>query len=168
MKSDSFYCRIPDNFSLNQNVFGKILQNTIRNSITIVIFLFLTVIPAITLPLQRAQQQQKQLERETSQCSTCYTSCLHNLPPTTCFFLILPGVHVKTHVNGNSHSPERDRHTSPQHGYSSPSYGDSPGYQYGRFDASALHIAHALKQTELQKAYRTHREKPIDCYLVSI
>lgn len=44
---------------------------------------------------------------------------------------------------------------------------DTPDYQYGRFDASALHIAHALKQTELQKAYHRPREKPIDCYLVS-
>lgn len=41
------------------------------------------------------------------------------------------------------------------------------GYQYGRFDASALHIAHALKQTELQKGYSKAREKPIDYYLVS-
>lgn len=41
-------------------------------------------------------------------------------------------------------------------------------YKYGRFDASALHIAHALKQTELQKAYNKRREKPIDYYLVSI
>ncbi|XP_013137303.1 PREDICTED: kyphoscoliosis peptidase [Papilio polytes] len=40
-----------------------------------------------------------------------------------------------------------------------------PDYQYGRFDASALHIAHALKQTELQKAYHRPKEKPIDCYL---
>lgn len=40
-------------------------------------------------------------------------------------------------------------------------------YKYGRFDASALHIAHALKQTEIQKAYNKMREKPIDYYLVS-
>lgn len=40
-------------------------------------------------------------------------------------------------------------------------------YKYGRFDASALHIAHALKQTALQKAYEKQREKPIDAYLVS-
>lgn len=37
----------------------------------------------------------------------------------------------------------------------------------GRFDASALHIAHALKQTEIQKSYNKAREKPIDQYLVS-
>ncbi|KAL9699042.1 hypothetical protein quinque_002483 [Culex quinquefasciatus] len=40
-----------------------------------------------------------------------------------------------------------------------------PDYKYGRFDASALHIAHALKQTEVQKAYDKLREKPIDYYL---
>ncbi|GBP27247.1 Hillarin [Eumeta japonica] len=45
---------------------------------------------------------------------------------------------------------------------------DVPDYQYGRFDASALHIAHALKQTELQKAYHRPREKPIDCYLIGV
>ncbi|KAJ6642775.1 Hillarin [Pseudolycoriella hygida] len=38
-------------------------------------------------------------------------------------------------------------------------------YKYGRFDASALHIAHAIKQTEVQKAYNKRREKPIDYYL---
>lgn len=37
----------------------------------------------------------------------------------------------------------------------------------GRFDASALHIAHALKQTEIQKSYNKSREKPIEEYLVS-
>ena len=44
---------------------------------------------------------------------------------------------------------------------------NDPDYKYGRFDASALHIAHALKQTEIQKAYDKPREKPIDYYLVS-
>ncbi|XP_073990879.1 peptidase hillarin isoform X1 [Rhodnius prolixus] len=38
-------------------------------------------------------------------------------------------------------------------------------YQYGRFDASALHIAHALRATELHKAYNKAREKPIEFYL---
>lgn len=37
----------------------------------------------------------------------------------------------------------------------------------GRFDASALHIAHALKQTEIQKSYKKGLDKPIDEYLVS-
>lgn len=74
----------------------------------------------------------------------------------------------------------------------SPSHNDSTDYKYGelsyilslsfkqfeycfslplnfagRFDASALHIAHALKQTEIQKSYNKAREKPIDEYLVS-
>lgn len=62
--------------------------------------------------------------------------------------------------NGNSYhsgSSYRDA-TSPQ---------NDNDYKYGRFDASALHIAHALKQTALQKAYEKQREKPIDAYLVS-
>uniref|UniRef100_A0A6P7FAX4 Hillarin-like n=1 Tax=Diabrotica virgifera virgifera TaxID=50390 RepID=A0A6P7FAX4_DIAVI len=76
------------------------------------------------------------------------------------------GLHVRTHINGSNHQPH-----SPTYGGYSPnnnySYHQetSPSYQYGRFDASALHIAHALKQTELQKSYKVHREKPIDCYL---
>ncbi|ODM96551.1 LIM domain-containing protein E [Orchesella cincta] len=37
-------------------------------------------------------------------------------------------------------------------------------HNFGRFDASALHIAHALKATELQKAYK--KEKPMHYYLV--
>lgn len=35
---------------------------------------------------------------------------------------------------------------------------------FGRFDASALHIAHALRATEVQKAYK--KEKPMHLYLV--
>lgn len=70
----------------------------------------------------------------------------------------------------------------------SPSHNDSSDYKYGeiidsmlmrrvttealcftgRFDASALHIAHALKQTEIQKSYNKAREKPIDEYLVCL
>lgn len=52
----------------------------------------------------------------------------------------------------------------------SPCAPDGSGYQYGRFDASALHIAHALRATELHKSYANKngvREKPIHCYLVS-
>lgn len=49
----------------------------------------------------------------------------------------------------------------------SPLNNSDSDYKYGRFDASALHIAHALKQTEVQKAYNKGREKPIDLYLVS-
>ncbi|KAJ8963453.1 hypothetical protein NQ318_018935, partial [Aromia moschata] len=83
-------------------------------------------------------------------------------------------LNVRTHVNGSSHQPHSppyggDRHGSPQHYspnyYQNSHHEGSPGYQYGRFDASALHIAHALKQTELQKSYKVSREKPIDCYL---
>jgi hypothetical protein len=59
--------------------------------------------------------------------------------------------------NGNGHSL-RDA-ISPGH--------DSADYKYGRFDASALHIAHALKQTEIQKSYNKV-DKPINLYLVSI
>ncbi|XP_057669035.1 hillarin [Diorhabda carinulata] len=77
------------------------------------------------------------------------------------------GLHIRTHINGSHQQP----HSPTYGGYSSPSPNNyyhrdtSPSYQYGRFDASALHIAHALKQTELQKSYKVHREKPIDCYL---
>ncbi|CAG9834340.1 unnamed protein product [Diabrotica balteata] len=75
------------------------------------------------------------------------------------------GLHVRTHINGSNHQP----HSPTYGGYSPNNYSyhqeTSPSYQYGRFDASALHIAHALKQTELQKSYKVHREKPIDCYL---
>lgn len=85
-------------------------------------------------------------------------------------------------MNGSSsqpHSPQNYGGGGGGGGHISPPYSppyhqnhhhensSSPSYQYGRFDASALHIAHALKQTELQKSYKTNREKPIDCYLVS-
>ncbi|XP_066158165.1 hillarin [Euwallacea fornicatus] len=76
---------------------------------------------------------------------------------------------VRTHLNGNSHHQPHSPPYGERASYSPTTYTDgaSPtaGYQYGRFDASALHIAHALKQTELQKSYKMHREKPIDAYL---
>nr|XP_023021280.1 hillarin-like isoform X1 [Leptinotarsa decemlineata]XP_023021281.1 hillarin-like isoform X2 [Leptinotarsa decemlineata] len=84
-------------------------------------------------------------------------------------------LNIRTHMNGTAqqpHSPpyggERERHSSPHYSpnsYQNNHHENSPSYQYGRFDASALHIAHALKQTELQKSYKVSREKPIDCYL---
>lgn len=82
------------------------------------------------------------------------------------------------HLNGHGSPPatnsssQRDFHGGGGGGggTSSPynhNYSGDGSYQYGRFDASALHIAHALKQTELQKGYSKAREKPIDYYLVS-
>lgn len=81
------------------------------------------------------------------------------------------------HLNGHGSPPatnassQRDgTHGGTGTGASSPynhNYSGDGSYQYGRFDASALHIAHALKQTELQKGYSKAREKPIDYYLVS-
>lgn len=38
-------------------------------------------------------------------------------------------------------------------------------HQYGRFDASALHIAHALRATEIQRSYQRPQEKPLESYL---
>lgn len=74
------------------------------------------------------------------------------------------------HLNGHG-SPPGNRDSHGNYGGNSSPYNNFSGdgcYQYGRFDASALHIAHALKQTELQKGYSKAREKPIDFYLVNI
>lgn len=49
--------------------------------------------------------------------------------------------------------------TGSENGHNS-SFGE---YKYGRFDSSALHIAHALNATKIQRVY----DKPIDHYLVS-
>ncbi|KZS15757.1 Uncharacterized protein APZ42_018970 [Daphnia magna] len=38
-------------------------------------------------------------------------------------------------------------------------------HQHGRFDASTLHIAHALRATELKHSNRRPIEKPLDSYL---
>ncbi|XP_031770973.1 hillarin isoform X1 [Apis florea] len=83
------------------------------------------------------------------------------------------GVYPPWHLNGHGSPPatnssHRDPHGNSGGGASSPynyNYSGDGSYQYGRFDASALHIAHALKQTELQKGYSKAREKPIDYYL---
>ena len=47
-----------------------------------------------------------------------------------------------------------------------PENGNFADHQYGRFDASALHIAHALRATELQRGYQRPQEKPLESYLV--
>ena len=55
------------------------------------------------------------------------------------------------------------------HGSSSdtaPSMGGGD-YKYGRFDHTALHIAHALNATRIQKSYFKTVDKSIDSYLVS-
>jgi len=68
----------------------------------------------------------------------------------------------QNHHHQRRQSPARNcRQSSPQP--------QDSGHQYGRFDASALHIAHALRATQLQKSYdQKTREKPIQCYLVSV
>ncbi|XP_049963095.1 hillarin [Schistocerca serialis cubense] len=76
---------------------------------------------------------------------------------------------IRPYLNGHQGAGHGHGH-GPSAGFggrASPAHHDPPGsgYQYGRFDASALHIAHALKATELQRAYSKHREKPIDYYL---
>lgn len=39
---------------------------------------------------------------------------------------------------------------------------------WGRYDSSALHIQHALKQTEVQRKYSKPYSQPIESYLVRI
>lgn len=88
----------------------------------------------------------------------CWLSCYFN---KWMQFLFL-SIAAQRQTTPNGYHVSRDMN--------SPSQVDGGGggdYKYGRFDASALHIAHALKQTELQKAYNKRREKPIDYYLVS-
>ncbi|XP_066586811.1 hillarin isoform X2 [Prorops nasuta] len=70
----------------------------------------------------------------------------------------------QNHAAAGSTSPYNNHHHHHHHHHHNNYSGDG-SYQYGRFDASALHIAHALKQTELQKGYSKAREKPIDYYL---
>ncbi|XP_067003178.1 hillarin [Anabrus simplex] len=69
-------------------------------------------------------------------------------------------LNIRPHLNGHYNNTNNNQ---PQHLYQQ-HHGDN-SYQYGRFDASALHIAHALRATELQKKYSKAREKPIDYYL---
>ncbi|KAL0278445.1 UNVERIFIED_CONTAM: hypothetical protein PYX00_000264 [Menopon gallinae] len=73
-------------------------------------------------------------------------------------------LNIRSHLNGHAGSTASQSQSQHQE-YARKDHHD--GYQYGRFDASALHIAHALRATELQKAYNKAREKPIDYYLVS-
>ena len=61
---------------------------------------------------------------------------------------------------GRQSTPNGYSHHSGSREMSTPSQSESD-YKYRHFDASALHIAHALKQTKIQKAYNKRREKPI-------
>lgn len=72
-------------------------------------------------------------------------------------------LNIRPHLNG--HIGSSGNHNQSHH--QDYAKNEHHSYQYGRFDASALHIAHALRATELQKAYNKAREKPIDYYLVS-
>lgn len=72
-------------------------------------------------------------------------------------------LNIRPHLNGHLGSSANHYQTTKQDNLKN----EDHGYKYGRFDASALHIAHALRATELQKAYNKAREKPIDFYLVS-
>jgi len=75
-------------------------------------------------------------------------------------------LNIRPHLNGHGHtSPGNLAATPPP--MPTPALQPGADYQYGRFDASALHIAHALKATELHRAYNKAREKPIEYYLVS-
>lgn len=66
---------------------------------------------------------------------------------------------IKSHLNNSRGSHHDDSHNV--------SFNNSD-YQYGRFDASALHIAHALRATELQRNYKKiSYDRPLDTYLVS-
>jgi LIM domain len=75
-------------------------------------------------------------------------------------------LNIRPHLNGHSsasYQQQQQQHTAVE----ATTVAASAAHEYGRFDASALHIAHALRATEIQKAYNKAREKPIDYYLVS-
>lgn len=72
------------------------------------------------------------------------------------------GQNLQAHANNNINNNNNNN------GVGGGEHAGGGGYQYGRFDASALHIAHALRATELQKSYNKAREKPIEYYLVSV
>lgn len=77
-------------------------------------------------------------------------------------------LNIKSHLNGHHHHHNNQQSPTRQSQSPQPYNHHDSGYQYGRFDASALHIAHALRATQLQKSYNQKtREKPIQCYLVS-
>lgn len=74
-------------------------------------------------------------------------------------------LNIRPHLNG--HSSASYHQQAAVETTATAAVAASQGHEYGRFDASALHIAHALRATEIQKAYNKAREKPIDYYLVS-
>lgn len=79
-------------------------------------------------------------------------------------------LNIRPHLNGHGSPPappvQQQHHANHVNNNNSvPHESSSAGYQYGRFDASALHIAHALRATELCKSYNKAREKPIEYYL---
>lgn len=76
--------------------------------------------------------------------------------------LDLESLHIRSNSRGENGSPAFDG-AGPTSQANVTNKG-TPGHNYGRFDASALHIAHALRATQIQKAYK--KEKPLHTYLV--
>ena len=66
---------------------------------------------------------------------------------------------IKAHIQNRSREPNNQ-----QNGHSTNSHNN----QWGRFDSSALHIQHALKQTEIQKKYSKPHAQAISTFLVGI
>ncbi|XP_035704265.1 hillarin isoform X2 [Folsomia candida] len=75
--------------------------------------------------------------------------------------LDLESLHIRSNSRGENGSPAFDG-AGPTSQANVTNKG-TPGHNYGRFDASALHIAHALRATQIQKAYK--KEKPLHTYL---
>jgi len=82
--------------------------------------------------------------------------------------LNVPKTYEAPRVRGAGEGGERatgSPYRGGSHSSSDNGVGPPPDYKYGRFDSTALHIAHALNATKIQKSYLRVTDKPIDSYL---
>lgn len=69
---------------------------------------------------------------------------------------------IKAHLNNRIHNHQDKVDVNSNNGYHEKSR------NWGRFDSSALHIQHALKQTAVQKKYHKPHAQAINSFLVNI
>ena len=67
---------------------------------------------------------------------------------------------IKTHLHQKEAPPTNGHHANTNEKHEN--------RNWGRYDSSALHIAHALKQTEVQRKYSKPHAIPIESFLVSV
>merc|ERR1712048_130258 len=76
------------------------------------------------------------------------------------------GIGIRAHISGHKESQTASNGNEEKETTNKKSITQQLNeHRWGQFDSSALHIAHALKATEVQRKYSKPHEQPIETYL---